>query len=105
VSVVLGAWLFISAFVWPHTPALRADTWIVGALIFLVGITAMYTSPARYVNTLLGVYLFISTLAFHHVEAGTVWNNLIVAVIVFVVSLIPSGVPPMHRPGRAAHAH
>jgi hypothetical protein len=37
--------------------------------------------------------------------AGTLWNNLIVAIVVFVVSLIPSSTTPWHRPGQPIHAH
>jgi hypothetical protein len=43
----------------------------------------------------LSVWLFLSTLAFPHLTSATLWNNLIIAALVFVLSLIPG---PMHRP-------
>ncbi len=91
VSLVLGVWLFISAFVWPHTLGERTDTWIVGALIFLASIGAMYLPPVRFLNTVFAIWLFFLTLAIGHSNPGTLWNNCIVAIVVFVMSLIPSG--------------
>ena len=90
VSLVIGAWVFISAFVWPHTVGERADTWILGALIFLTSIGAMYAPGVRFLNTLFAVWLFFATLIIGHTQPGTVWSNCIAAVIVFIMSLIPS---------------
>lgn len=92
VNLVLGAWLFISAFIWPHTASSQANTWIVGALMAGAAIWAMFAPPVRWVNTVLAIWLFISTFFIPHVTTGTVWNNAIVAILVFLVSLVPSGV-------------
>ena len=40
-NVVLGIWLFISAFLWPHAPAQMANTEIVGVLCVVFGLVAM----------------------------------------------------------------
>lgn len=88
-NIVLGAWLFISAFLWPHTAASTTNTWIVGLAIFVAAVIALYVPWFRFVNTVLAIYLFISTLSFAHGTPGTTWNNLIVAILVFVASLIP----------------
>ena len=90
-NLLAGVWLFISAFVWPHTAAAQANTWIVGALIAIASIWAMFAPSVRIVNTILAIWLFFSTLFIYHTSVGTVWNNLILAVVVFVLSLIPSG--------------
>lgn len=101
-NLVLGIWLFISAFIWPHSGAEQTNTWILGILIVLASIAAMYAPPARYLNTVFGIYLFVSSWLMPHVNAGTLWNNLIVAVLVFVVSLIPStSTRSFHRPAHA----
>jgi hypothetical protein len=91
--MVLGIWLFISAFVWPHTPAQRADTWIVGVVFVIFSALAMSDDRLRFVNTLASVWLFIYTLAAPHVTSATLWNNLIVAAVVFALSLVPGKAP------------
>ncbi len=93
INLVVGVWVFISAFLWPHTFAMRTDTWIVGALIVLFSLLAMTTPPLRFVNTALAVWLFVTTLAFPHVRLGTLWSNIIASIIVFVVSLSYSAYP------------
>ncbi|HEX3762276.1 MAG TPA: hypothetical protein VHW23_26425 [Kofleriaceae bacterium] len=92
VNLLIGIWLIISAFAWPHGGGARANTWILGALIAIASIWAMYAPGARFLNTIFAIWLFFATLVIYHASAATVWNNLIAAVIVFVLSLIPT--PP-----------
>jgi len=86
-NVILGAWLFISAFLWDHTASQRTNTWIVGILVVAFSLLAMRAPAARFVNTILSVWLFISAFALPTVHMGTVWNNALCAIAVFVVSL------------------
>lgn len=88
-NVVLGVWLFISAFVWEHTVQQRTNTWILGVLCVIFAIAAMGAPKVRFLNTLLAIWLFISAWALAHVSTGTVWNNVLVAIAIFIVSLIP----------------
>lgn len=103
INIALGVWLFISAFIWQHTSAEMTNTWILGVLAVVFALLAAYVFvQARFLNTLLAIWLFISAFALPHVSAGTVWNNVIVAILMFVFSLIPSGTQPMHFGRRAA---
>lgn len=105
INIVLGVWLFISAFIWPHTYAQMTNTWIVGLLIAIVAALAMRAPQLRYLNTALAVWLFVSVWALPTLMAATFWNNLIVALLVFFISLMPGGVvrrPGMPRPARTA---
>jgi SPW repeat-containing protein len=105
VNIVVGAWLFISAFIWQHSNVSRTNTWIVGALAVIFAVIALRTPVVRFLNTALAVWLFFSTLAFFHVSGGTLWNNLIVAAIMFIASLIPSSaVSSGQRPRRFVQA-
>ncbi len=89
-SAVLGVWLFISAFIWDHTTAQRGNTWILGVLFVIFALVAMSTSPdVRWVNTILAIWLFISVWALPHRTLGTQWNNALVAIAVFLLSLVP----------------
>ncbi|HEX6837953.1 MAG TPA: hypothetical protein VF334_15350 [Polyangia bacterium] len=87
-NFLLGVWLFISAFVWQHTAAERIDTWILGIWIAVFSLVAMAQPAARWLNTLAAIWLFFATLAIFHTQPGTLWNNLIVAVIVFILSFV-----------------
>jgi hypothetical protein len=97
VNVILGVWLFISAFAWPHTHAQMTNTWILGVLCVIFALVAMAVPWVRYLNTLLAIWLFISAWALPMESPGTVWNNVLVAIAIFIVSLVPSGTT--ERPG------
>ena len=89
-NIVLGIWLFISAFVWGHTQAQMTNTWILGVLCVVFALIAMRVEQVRFLNTALAVWLFISAFALPTTSRGTVWNNALVAIAIFVVSLAPS---------------
>jgi hypothetical protein len=88
-TILLSVWLFISAFAWNHTTPSRTNTWIVAVLLVVSALSTITAPAMRWFNMALSVWLFLSTLAFPHVTSATLWNNLIVAAIVFVLSLIP----------------
>jgi hypothetical protein len=88
INAILGAWLFISAFAWPHTMAQMTNTWIVGVLCVICALISMAVPPVRYLVTALAVWLFISTWALPSASPGTLWNNVLVAIAMFVVSLV-----------------
>jgi len=90
VNLLIGVWLFISAFVWPHNVHSRANTWILGVMIVLFSIFATAQPTARWLNTLAAIWLFFSTLAISHMSQATVINNIIVAIVVFILSFIGS---------------
>ena len=90
VNFLIGVWLIISAFAWPHSAGARTHTWVLGALIAIASIWAMFTPGARFLNTIFAIWLFFATLVIYHASSATVWNNVIAAVVVFVLSLIPT---------------
>lgn len=91
VNVVLGIWLFVSAFVWPHNHAQMTNTWILGVLTVIFAVVAMRVPQVRYLNSLLAVWLFISAFALPRMHGGTVWNNALLGLVIFFLSLVPSG--------------
>lgn len=99
INLALGIWLFISSWVWPHTAASFTNSWICGALIALGAIWALFEPMARWVDAVIAVWLFFSAWAFWHVSAASAWNNWILAVIVFVLALIPTSAAA-YRSGR-----
>ena len=99
INIVMGVWLFISAFVWDHTAAERVDTWTLGVLCVLFAATALSVSAFRWLNTALALWLFTSVWELPHRNLGTMWNNAVVAIVIFLASLVPSS--DERRPARA----
>lgn len=89
-NAALGVWLFISAFLWPHTMAQRTNTWICGVLAVIFALAAARIPRARILNTILAVWLFISVWALPRATTGTAWNNVLVSIAIFCLSLMPS---------------
>ncbi len=90
VDFLLGLWLFFSAILWPHSLHEQQNVCILGALIAIIGAWAMFAHGVHYVNTLAAIWLFFSTLDMRHAVAATAWNDVIVAIVVFVLSLVPN---------------
>ncbi len=86
----LGLWLFASAFLWPHTSHEQMTAVVLGILIVLAAVWAMFAHGVHYLNTLFAIWLFFSTVNTRHASAATAWNNVIVAVLVFALSLLPN---------------
>src|SRR5262249_31763739 len=59
-NIVLGIWLFISAFLWPHFEPQFTNTWLLGIICVAAAVVALRVPWFRYVNTALAIWLFIS---------------------------------------------
>lgn len=102
-NIVAGAWLFISAFLWKDNAPSQLNSWVVGALIMVFAAIAILVPPARFLDSALSLWLFFSTLVFFHLMGAALWNNVIVATIVFLASLVPGhAVGPGLRPRQHA---
>jgi hypothetical protein len=90
VNVVLGAWLFTSAFVWPHSPEQFTNTWSMGVLTVFSAVLAMGMPAVRFVNTLVGIWLVLSSFMLPRLSATTAWHNVAVGIAIALVSLLVS---------------
>ncbi|HVT09984.1 MAG TPA: hypothetical protein VHO67_21130 [Polyangia bacterium] len=90
-NALLGMWLFVTAFMWPHGQAVGTLTVVCAVLTFLLAIASFYTMAARYANLVVAAALFIGTLALPTMTRATVWNNVIVAVAMLGASLLDRG--------------
>jgi hypothetical protein len=103
-NIVLGGWLFVSAFLWTHTPTDRVSSWVVGLAIVAFAVIATTIPAARWVNRALAVWVFISAFALPHLHAGTRWNEVIVALFVFVLTIVPPEEDTTRDLGAEEHA-
>ncbi len=90
VDFVLGLWLFASAFLWPHTHSEMMTATIVGIVMVVTAAWSMFAHVVHYLNTLAAIWLFFSALGTNHATAGTAWNDALVAIVVFFLSLVPN---------------
>lgn len=89
-NAVLGLWLFISAFLWPHLSSQKANALVVGALaIVFAGIAAFKDPRARYLNAVLGAWLAVSTYALPALSKASRWNDLFVAFAMLACAIAP----------------
>lgn len=89
VNVLLGLWLLVSAFAWPHGTFQMTNTWVCGALCLLFALLSFALPAARYLNAALAVWLFVSAFALPTSGRATLWSNALVAVALFTFSLAP----------------
>jgi len=98
-NVALGVWLFLSAFLWVHSQAQLTNTWLVGLLAIAFALVSLRVPEARYLTTALAIWLFVSVWALPILNVATAWNNALVAIAMFMFSLMPgvrsrAGPPP-----------
>jgi hypothetical protein len=100
-NVLIGTWLFISAFAWTHSPLEAAFTMACGGLSVVFALATIYHGAFRYLNAGLAVLLFISTIVLSNWRGPTMWHNAVIAIAMFVVALFdgtPESVYREHGP-------
>ena len=85
-NILLGLWLFLTAFAWRHAPAAWANTWIVGLLVVAVAIWGLTYQGLWRVNALLGLWLIVAAGVFPHILGASRANNIVVGFLITTVS-------------------
>lgn len=92
-NLLLSAWLFVSAFAWPHSRDACGAAWISGSMIGMTAFAAIWASPARFFNLIMGgMSLIWQAAAASHEPAARV-NGIVVSAVVMVLSLVPPRTP------------
>lgn len=89
-NALLGIWLFVTAFMWPHEHHQFAITIAAAILTFALAILEIYSGMARHLNVVVAIFLFLTALTIPALRATT-WNNAIVAIAIFVSALVDKG--------------
>jgi hypothetical protein len=101
-NVLLGVWLFISAFAWRHSPAQFWAALICGAVTILLTLGTAYVPALRYVVAAFAVFLFVESLTAAAGFRRTAWHDAIIAIAIFVAALLNRG--PAHARRELSHA-
>jgi hypothetical protein len=91
-NVLIGTWLFLSAFGWPHSPAQGLTALICGALTLLTALASIYYPRVRYLTATIAVVLFVASLATAIPRYDlTFWHNAVFAIVIFCIALFDDG--------------
>jgi hypothetical protein len=74
-NVLMGVWLFASAFILPQGRVQFASTAMCGVLAALFAVFTNYDLRARYVSAAIGALVVVLALAIHPLGSATFWHN------------------------------
>lgn len=89
---ILAVWLFISAFVLPHTVATMWSSMLTAVAVSAIAFLA-FASPGRpgirWLLAVAGTWLFVAALVMPHASMGTAFHDIGVGVALAALSLFP----------------
>jgi hypothetical protein len=90
-NILMGVWLFVSAFVWPRGRGQFASTAVCGALTVLFAALTSYDRRSRYVTAAIGALVAVLALAMHPLGSATFWHNGIIGISIVGAALADRG--------------
>lgn len=103
-GLVLSLWLFFSAFAWPRSPASFANAWLVGLVAAVAALAAMHRPRARLAAVALSAWLLASAHVLPRRSGLAFWNDVVVALLMLALSLVPGTMYLPDAGRRGAHA-
>jgi hypothetical protein len=88
-SIVIGALFAATAFLWPHDSAQFWNTIVVGAAIVVVAFLSLGAPRARFMNSVLGVWLLLSPLIFQPIQMGSFYMDFLTGATILLLSFAP----------------
>jgi uncharacterized membrane protein len=88
-NVVVGTWLIVSGFAWPHDVRMFKATVACGLLTIVLSVASIFAHrPARWVTGLVSVILvFLSAVRVSRHDP-VFWNNVIVALVISLTAFL-----------------
>ena len=96
-NILMGAWLYLAAFLWPRSSREFVYTAACGALTLLFALLSTYYKRAHYGGVAIGVLLLVLTSAFSWGSGALFWHNSIVALAIVGASLFDRGPEAIRR--------
>lgn len=90
-TLLIGTWLFLSAFMWPHSSAQGFIALVCGGLTVFCALLAFYLPNVRYLIVAVAVVLFVSSVAMPSHWNRTFWHNAVIAIAIFIAALLDHG--------------
>ena len=90
-NILMGLWLFASAFILPQSRGQVASTAICGALVALFAALTSYNRRARYLTAAVGVLVVVLAFALHPLGSATFWHNGIMGISIAVAAVADRG--------------
>ena len=90
-NILMGLWLFASAFILPQSRGQWASTAICGALAALFAALTSYNLRSRYVTAAIGALVVVLAFAIHPLGSATLLHNGIVGISIAVAGLADRG--------------
>ncbi len=98
-NVLLGAWLFVSVFLWPaHQGNVGFNDWICGLVVAASALCAIWAPAFRWVNAGVAVWLGTMALVLDYSSAPARIHDLVVAGAMFVIALVDLRTAPAGEP-------
>lgn len=97
VTLVLGGWVFMSAFLWPHSDVQRFNAIIAGGLAAIFALLSTRARVMHYLSAAVGAWLFWFAWFFSSRNLATAYNEMAVGLVMFCFAIIPDF---MERPAR-----
>jgi hypothetical protein len=89
-NLMLGLWLFFTAFALPRTAPSLTNAWIVGILASVFAVAGMLRRERlRFVNTALSAWLLASAFVLPQRSGLAVRSDVVVALGMLIASLVP----------------
>jgi dolichyl-phosphate-mannose--protein O-mannosyl transferase len=83
-NMLMGLWLFTSAFVFPQSRGQMTWTAVCGALTVLFAALTSYNRRSRYVTAAIGALVVVLAFAAHPLGSTTFWHNGIMGISIAV---------------------
>lgn len=88
-NAVLGLWLFVSAFLWPHSRHQFVSAVVAGMFAVTLALFGMAgLAWPRYLNVMIGAWLIVSGLCLPRVSTATSWNHVLVGLGLVIFGLM-----------------
>src|SRR5262245_22033935 len=90
-NILMGVWLFASAFILPQGRVQLASTALLGALTALSAALTSYDLRARYLTAAIGALVVVLAFAVQPWGGATFWHNGVIGISIFVAGVMDRG--------------
>ena len=90
-NILMGLWLFASAFILPQGRGQWTSTAICGVLAALFAALTSYNLRSRYVTAAIGALVVLLAFALHPLGSATFWHNGIIGISIAVAAVADRG--------------